>query len=69
MDETGFGVICNMDGGFGPTFDHNMKIGEPFRDRIIQFARLDFNGINRAGLVGEDRRGARARFSRPARPA
>ena len=49
MDETGVGVICNMDGGFGPEFDRNMKVGEPFRDRIIHFARLDFNGINEPG--------------------
>ena len=26
-----------------------MKMGEPFRDRIIQFARLDFEGINEPG--------------------
>jgi predicted TIM-barrel fold metal-dependent hydrolase len=49
MDETGIGVICNMDGGFGKTFDDNMKVGEPFRDRIIHFARVDFNGINEPG--------------------
>src|SRR5436853_2385206 len=29
MDETGIGVICNMDGGFGKTFDENMKTGAP----------------------------------------
>ncbi|MBM3812955.1 MAG: hypothetical protein FJW20_15125 [Acidimicrobiia bacterium] len=46
MDETGIGVICNMDGGFGKTFDENMKTGEPFRERIIHFARIDFEGIN-----------------------
>jgi len=49
MDETGVGVICNMDGGFGKTFDEKMKTGEPFRDRIIHFARLDFDGINDPG--------------------
>ena len=49
MDETGLGVLCNMDGGFGPAFDRNLKVGEPFRDRIIQFARLDFAGINEPG--------------------
>src|SRR5262249_139872 len=32
MDETGLGVICNMDGGFGKTFDQNMKVGEPYRN-------------------------------------
>src|SRR5437773_6421591 len=25
MDKTGIGLICNMDGGFGKTFDQNMK--------------------------------------------
>jgi predicted TIM-barrel fold metal-dependent hydrolase len=49
MDNTGIGVIANMDGGFGPDFDTNMKVGGPFKDRIIQFARLDFNGINEPG--------------------
>jgi len=49
MDETGIGVICNMDGGFGREFDQNLKTGEPFKDRIIQFARVDFEGINEPG--------------------
>jgi predicted TIM-barrel fold metal-dependent hydrolase len=49
MDETGVGVICNMDGGFGKTFDENMRIGEPYKDRIIHFARVDFEGINEPG--------------------
>ena len=49
MDETGTGVIANMDGGFGPEFDRAIKVGEPFRDRIIQFARLNFDGINEPG--------------------
>ncbi len=49
MDETGLGVLCNMDGGFGKTFDQNMKLGEPFRDRIIHFARLNWEGINEPG--------------------
>jgi predicted TIM-barrel fold metal-dependent hydrolase len=49
MDETGIGLICNMDGGFGADFDRNMKVGEPFKDRILHFARLDFNGINEPG--------------------
>ena len=49
MDATGVGVLCNMDGGFGATFDRNMKVGEPFRDRVIHFARLNFEGINEPG--------------------
>jgi predicted TIM-barrel fold metal-dependent hydrolase len=49
MDQTGIGVICNMDAGFGRTFDNNMKLDEPVRDRIVQFARVDFEGINTPG--------------------
>ena len=49
MDETDIGLICNMDGGFGKTFDQNLKVGEPFRDRIIHFARLNFEAINEPG--------------------
>ena len=49
MDQTGIGVICNMDAGFGKTFDNNMKLDEPVRDRIVQFARVDFEGINQPG--------------------
>jgi predicted TIM-barrel fold metal-dependent hydrolase len=49
MDDTGIGVICNMDGGFGKEFDQAIAVGEPFKDRIIQFARVDFQGINEAG--------------------
>jgi predicted TIM-barrel fold metal-dependent hydrolase len=49
MDETGLAVISNMDGGFGKTFDQNMKTGEPYRDRIVHFARLNWQGINEPG--------------------
>ncbi len=49
MDATGIGVICNMDGGFGRNFDRNMEVGKPFADRIIHFARLNFEGINEPG--------------------
>jgi predicted TIM-barrel fold metal-dependent hydrolase len=49
MDQTGIGVICNMDGGFGKNFDRNMEVGAPYKDRIMHFARLDFNGINEPG--------------------
>jgi predicted TIM-barrel fold metal-dependent hydrolase len=49
MDETGIGVISNMDGGFGKEFDRNMQVGEPYKDRIIHFARVDFEGINEPG--------------------
>jgi predicted TIM-barrel fold metal-dependent hydrolase len=49
MDKTGLGIICNMDGGFGAEFDQAMKVGAPFRDRIVHFARLNFDGINEPG--------------------
>lgn len=49
MDQTGIGVIANMDGGFGADFDRAVAVGAPFRDRILQFARLDFEGINEPG--------------------
>ena len=49
MDETGIGLICNMDGGFGAHFDRNMQVGAPYRDRVLHFARLNFEGINEPG--------------------
>lgn len=49
MDETGIGLLCNMDGGFGATFDRNMNVSAPFKDRVLQFARIDFEGINQPG--------------------
>jgi predicted TIM-barrel fold metal-dependent hydrolase len=49
MDQTGIAIICNMDGGFGKTFDQNMKMSEPYRDRIIEFARINWEGINDPG--------------------
>ena len=53
MDDAGLGAICNMDGGFGAEFDAAIKVGEPYRDRILQFARLDFNGINEPGWAAK----------------
>jgi predicted TIM-barrel fold metal-dependent hydrolase len=49
MDQAGIGVICNMDGGHGKAFDQAMLTGEPYRDRILHFARLDYEGINAPG--------------------
>ena len=37
MDDTGVGVIPNMDGGFGTGFDTNMEVGGQYRDRIRTF--------------------------------
>jgi predicted TIM-barrel fold metal-dependent hydrolase len=49
MDKTGIAVISNMDGGFGAAFDQNIKVGDAFKDRIIQFARVNWQGINEPG--------------------
>lgn len=49
MDQTGIGVICNMDGGYGKVFDQNMKTGDPYKTRILHFARLNYEGINEPG--------------------
>lgn len=49
MDQAGVKVICDMDGGFGETFDKNMEVGGPYKDRIIHFARIDWEGINEPG--------------------
>jgi predicted TIM-barrel fold metal-dependent hydrolase len=49
MNQAGVGLICNMDGGFGETFDNHMKASEAVKDRFLQFARVDFEGINEPG--------------------
>jgi predicted TIM-barrel fold metal-dependent hydrolase len=49
MDEINLAVISNMDGGFGQDFDRAMKIGEPYKDRILHFARLNYDGLNEKG--------------------
>jgi predicted TIM-barrel fold metal-dependent hydrolase len=49
MDRAGLGAIANMDGGMFETFDRNVKVGTPFSDRIVQFARPVWEGINEPG--------------------
>lgn len=49
MDETGLGAIVNMDGGMYDVLDGNLKVGEPYADRIIHFARPVWDGINEPG--------------------
>jgi predicted TIM-barrel fold metal-dependent hydrolase len=49
MDKTNIGVISNMDGGYGKEFDQNIKVGDAYKDRILQFARLNYEGINDPG--------------------
>src|SRR5499426_3017589 len=46
MDEINLAVISDMDGGFGQAFDQVMRLGDPYKDRIIHFARLNYDGIN-----------------------
>jgi predicted TIM-barrel fold metal-dependent hydrolase len=49
MDQSGVAVLCNMDGGFGETFDRHLKASEAVEQRFLQFARVDFEGINDPG--------------------
>jgi len=49
MDQTGLAVITNLDGGFGQAFDQVMKLDEPYKDRILPFARLNYEGLNEKG--------------------
>jgi predicted TIM-barrel fold metal-dependent hydrolase len=49
MNQAGVGLICNMDGGFGETFDKHMKASEAVKDRFLQFARVDLEHINDPG--------------------
>ncbi len=49
MDAVGLATIANMDGGFGETFDHNMELVKGYEDRVVHFARLNWNGINEPG--------------------
>lgn len=49
MDDMNIAVISNMDGGSGADFDQAMKLGDPYKDRILNFARLNYQGINEKG--------------------
>jgi len=49
MDQTNLAVISDMDGGFGHAFDQTMQAGEAYKDRIIHFARVNYEGINEKG--------------------
>ena len=49
MDQVGIAMLVNLDGGFGERFDQYIKVGEPYRHRIITFARLDWTGVNEPG--------------------
>jgi predicted TIM-barrel fold metal-dependent hydrolase len=49
MDEVGVGMICNMDGGSGERFDRRLAVMEPFQDRFVLFARVNWEGISEPG--------------------
>ena len=49
MDEVGVAAICNMDGRYGETFDRAMEVGKPYADRLLHFARVNWDGINDPG--------------------
>ncbi len=53
MDAVGLDKICNMDGGHGETFDHNMELAQGFEDRVLHFARLNWEGVNEPGWSEE----------------
>lgn len=52
MDQVGVGMLVNLDGSSGKEFDAYLKTGESFRDRIITFARLNWDGVNEPGWTG-----------------
>lgn len=53
MDRAGLGAIANMDGGMYDTLDANLRVGAPYRDRIVHFARPVWEGINDAGWAAK----------------
>lgn len=49
MDQAGIGAIANMDGGMYDALDGNIRVGEPYKDRLVHFARPVWEGINEPG--------------------
>jgi len=49
MDQVGVAMLVNLDGRSGQAFDQYLKGAEPYRDRIITLARLDWEGVNDPG--------------------
>jgi predicted TIM-barrel fold metal-dependent hydrolase len=49
MDQVGIAMIVNLDAGYGARFDENMKLVEPYKDRFIPFARVNWEGLNEPG--------------------
>lgn len=46
MDELGIGMIINMDGGFGERLETAMRNAASSNGRLVNFARVDWNGID-----------------------
>ena len=49
MDEVGVAMISNMDGGSRDRLDQTLALNARFADRVITFARVDWEGINEPG--------------------
>lgn len=49
MDQAGLGAIANMDGGMYDVLDGNLRVGKPYADRLVHFARPVWEGINEPG--------------------
>lgn len=49
MEEFGIGMICNMDGGFGDRLATAQRNAAMAEGRLINFARVDWEGINEEG--------------------
>jgi len=49
MDQVGLAMLVNLDGASGGAFDQYLKSSEPYKDRIITMARLNYDGVNEPG--------------------
>lgn len=49
MDQVGVAMLVNLDGASGEAFDQYLKSSEPYKDRIITMARLNYDGVNEPG--------------------
>jgi len=49
LDSIGMGAIVNLNGGTGERLDTMLKVGEPYRDRVVHMVTLNLDGINEPG--------------------
>jgi len=49
LDSVGVAIITNLNMGFREVFDRHIDVGKPFSDRVIPFARVDWEEINSPG--------------------